>query len=253
MERKSLKPLLQWLKVSLFDYVLQDLLGQDDMEWQWPALDVESDEEKKSTVWKTLTSFGAMSVDEVRIELGKAPWGLPQTSDPLVFTPTGAIPLGNVPPPLAEEDWDEAPIVAGPEGPQMDPEAQSQQQVAHQEAMNQVKPPPPPPGTGPPGAPTQGPPGAARGQQKPPVGAGAGASRGGPPTRPTAAPANIGSTGVATGRGARKPARKALTNAMLAELESMRRYLKKGNDPEAWKADVLPPEVVAKVRDELDG
>jgi hypothetical protein len=252
MERKSLKPLLQWLKVSLFDYVIQEMLGQEDMEWSWPALDIESDAEQKAVIWKTLTSFGALSIDEVRVEMGKSPWGLPQTSDPLVYTAAGAVPLGNIPPALEQEAWDIAPIVAGPDGPIVDPSVQSQQQVDHQQAMNQVNPPPgvgAKPGTGA-GRPPRKP--GTVGAKKPPI------PTGGKTPVPPGPPSNGKTPPDRSMRAARSPirarttaARKRVTNDMLQELESMRRYLKKGNDVNAWQADVLPPEVLEKVKDEL--
>ncbi|MGH8357206.1 MAG: phage portal protein [Pseudomonas sp.] len=139
-ERKSLRPMLVWLAESLFSYVLREMLGQDDMQWKWPMLDLETDQETKANVWKILTSFGAMTIDEVRDEMGKQPYGLPQTSDPMVFTGTGATPLGNIPPALEAQEWDNAPLIAGPTGPQMDPTTITQQAVAHTQAMQQAAP-----------------------------------------------------------------------------------------------------------------
>jgi hypothetical protein len=95
--RKALKPTLMWLKRAIFDYVLQDVCQQDDMQWQWRGVDEDSDEESATQLVISQVNIGLLSLDEGRSELGRNPWGLPLTSDPVFIAPTGPIPWGQVP------------------------------------------------------------------------------------------------------------------------------------------------------------
>ena len=96
-QRKGVKPLMQFLKRSIFDYVLHEIWHQEDMEWHWAGLDPPEDLETKVNTHLAIMSKGAESVDEFRVEvLGKEPWGLPMTSDPLYFATTGPIPMGSI-------------------------------------------------------------------------------------------------------------------------------------------------------------
>jgi len=96
--RKSLRPLLMFLKRAIFDLIIQDKCGQWDMEWKWVGMDQNPvDPDKRAQELKTLWSFGALSLDEVRDESGKPPWGLAMSSDPVYATATGIQPLGQVP------------------------------------------------------------------------------------------------------------------------------------------------------------
>jgi hypothetical protein len=107
-QRKALKPLLKWLKSGIFDHVLQDLFGQDDMQWVWLGLEDATDEEAQANNFKILTSIGVMSIDEVRTQLGMSPWGLPLTSDPVYMSATGVSSLGLIAPIVADANMDEA-------------------------------------------------------------------------------------------------------------------------------------------------
>ena len=103
-DRKALKPLLMWLKRSIFDFILRDVCGQDDMEWKWRGVDDNPmDPEAHANQLQTLSSFGALSIDEVRDELGRSPWGLPMTSDPVFIGQAGPIPFGQIAP-LEEQE-----------------------------------------------------------------------------------------------------------------------------------------------------
>jgi hypothetical protein len=131
-ERKALKPLLMWLKANIFDYVLQTICEQDDMEFVWTDMQQGIDEEMQVGLLKEKISVGLMSVDEARGELGLDPWGLPMTSDPVYLAATGPVPFGNVDPEEEEdaEDFDRDPI------------------VSPEEAQDEPTQPPPPPGGG---------------------------------------------------------------------------------------------------------
>ena len=97
-QRKSLKPLMLWLKTCIFDKILQDVCNQWDMEWRWEALAEGEDEEALISMLVTQINSGLMSIDEARVELGRQPWGLAMTSDPGVLLPAGFVPLGAIDP-----------------------------------------------------------------------------------------------------------------------------------------------------------
>lgn len=97
-QRKALRPLLMWLKQTLFDYVLQVVCGQNDMQFMWAGL--EEGQERESLIDNLIdqVGHGMMSIDEARVEIGEQPWGLPLTSDPVWATQMGVVPLGSIDP-----------------------------------------------------------------------------------------------------------------------------------------------------------
>jgi len=97
-ERKSLKPLLLWLKENVFDFVLQKVCGQEDMQFTWEGLEEGEDRESLIDNLINQVEHGLMSIDEARVELGEQPWGLPLTSDPVWATATGIVPVGAIDP-----------------------------------------------------------------------------------------------------------------------------------------------------------
>lgn len=97
-QRKALRPLLMWLKQTLFDYVLQTLCGQDDMQFMWAGLEEGQDRESLVGNLVDQVGHGMMSIDEARVEIGEQPWGLPLTSDPVWATQMGVVPLGSIDP-----------------------------------------------------------------------------------------------------------------------------------------------------------
>lgn len=97
-DRKSLKPLLSFLKTSIFDQVLQQICGCPDMEWKWEGLEEGDDEADLVNNLITQVNAGLISHDEARLEIGREPWGLPITADPGVITGSGFVPLGAIDP-----------------------------------------------------------------------------------------------------------------------------------------------------------
>ncbi len=111
--RKSTKPLLMTL-CGIANYVLQDICGQDDMQFAFEGLVAEED--KQALVERGIQGIqnGLYSIDEVRGWLDLPPWGLPETSEPVVFTAQGPVPFsmapeliraaitGNTPPPSGQ-------------------------------------------------------------------------------------------------------------------------------------------------------
>ena len=94
--RKSTKPLLMTL-CDIADYVLQDICGQQDMRFRFEGLQAEDD--KQSLVERGVQGIqnGLYSIDEVRGWLDLPPWGLPETTEPVVFTAQGPVPFSMAP------------------------------------------------------------------------------------------------------------------------------------------------------------
>ena len=94
--RKSTKPLLMTL-CDIANYVLQDICGQQDMQFQFEGLQAEDD--KQSLVDRGVQGIqnGLYTIDEVRGWLDLPPFGLPETSEPVVFTAQGPVPFSMAP------------------------------------------------------------------------------------------------------------------------------------------------------------
>ncbi len=105
------EPLRNWTKATIFDWVIQHVFEQEDLEWKWVDFEDEEDEQQRADAEKSDIQTGLRSIDEIRIDNGLDPWGTDYTSHPfLVGGPSGLIPLDpTVPPPAA-------PAPAGPEG-----------------------------------------------------------------------------------------------------------------------------------------
>jgi 8-oxo-dGTP pyrophosphatase MutT (NUDIX family) len=95
-QRKSTKPLLMFL-VDIFNYVLQDICGQQDMQFGFEGLVDDEDKQAITELGVQQVQNGIASVDEVRERLDMAPWGLETTSEPVVFTAQGPIPFAMAP------------------------------------------------------------------------------------------------------------------------------------------------------------
>ena len=104
------EPERKWWK-GKFDWLIQEVMGQEDLEWKWLDFEEEQDAEQKANADKADVSIGKRSIDEQRIDDGLDPWDLPLTKTPFVIGgPSGIIPLDpSVPPPAA-------PAPAGPGG-----------------------------------------------------------------------------------------------------------------------------------------
>ena len=92
--QKKLKPEINWLTRSLFNYVIQTIWGQTDMMWRFGGDEPVEDELKKAQSDVALVNAGVITRDEAREERKKQPFGIPGTSDPSVMTATGVVSLG---------------------------------------------------------------------------------------------------------------------------------------------------------------
>ena len=94
--RKSTKPLLMTL-CSIANYIIQDICGQQDMQFSFEGLQDDEDKQAITTLGVEQVQNGIASIDEVRERLDMAPWGLQETSEPVVFTAQGPIPFSMAP------------------------------------------------------------------------------------------------------------------------------------------------------------
>jgi 8-oxo-dGTP pyrophosphatase MutT (NUDIX family) len=94
--RKSTKPLMKII-CDIFNYVLQDICNQPDMQFQFEGLVDDEDKQEITELGVQQVQNGIASIDEVRDRLDLAPWGLKETSEPVVFTAQGPIPFSMAP------------------------------------------------------------------------------------------------------------------------------------------------------------
>jgi hypothetical protein len=78
--------------VNIIDKIVQDYFGFDDIETDYKQ-SREVDAVKQMTVDTGYAKCGIVTIDEIRIDLGKDPLGLPETQEPGVLTQNGFIPL----------------------------------------------------------------------------------------------------------------------------------------------------------------
>lgn len=88
-----IEPVCASLKATLFDFVIQQVFKQRDMQFSWGLTDRGKNRQALIDQGIELVKVGGKTLDEFRIDLGDTPYGLPETSVPLVYTATGAIPL----------------------------------------------------------------------------------------------------------------------------------------------------------------
>lgn len=94
--RTSAKPMLKWI-CDIFNYVLQDICQQPDMQFQFEGLADEEDKQVTTSLGVEQIQNGISSIDEIRERLDLPPWGLPETSEPIVITQNGPIPFSEAP------------------------------------------------------------------------------------------------------------------------------------------------------------
>jgi hypothetical protein len=246
-QRKALKPDLLWLKNALFDRIIQDVCGQQDLEWKWDGLEEDEDEQTLTTLLVAQIGAGLASIDEARVEMGRQPWGLPITSDPGWAGQMGFTPLGQISPAGAPE-----PGVAPPTLPQ--------------------------PGGPPGGAPGGAPPGGGQ-QPRPPAATGQPAAGSPMPRVPAAGapqqqasptpPATGGTPAHAAAAAAESvvheypvqkaagtpahpvPAPDSKYKAVVSELDALRRHLNKGRLITTWEPRHIPAVTLSSIAEDM--
>lgn len=90
-EKEGIMPRLKWWKGTL-DYIIQRQMDLPNYEVVFDT-DDELDAVKQATVDKEYVSSGQRTIDELRDDRGLVPFGLPETTQPIVILPTGVQPL----------------------------------------------------------------------------------------------------------------------------------------------------------------
>lgn len=91
-DRETLMPILLYL-TAIMEHVLHGECGQHDMQFVFSGMTEEEDEETTTNLIVNQISHGLLTIDEGRDKLGLQPFGMPETSEPGVFTPTGFMTL----------------------------------------------------------------------------------------------------------------------------------------------------------------
>lgn len=87
-EEEGLKPTLDWIAETQSD-IIANVLGYPDLEWAFQT-DREVDKAQQAEIHSTYIKVGALSIDEVREELGREPIGQANA----VLTTNGLVPVG---------------------------------------------------------------------------------------------------------------------------------------------------------------
>lgn len=229
-QRKALRPMLLYLK-SLFDYVIQDVWAQADMQWIWEGLEQGEDAASQTSILVEQVSHGLKSIDEARNELGEQPWGLPLTSDPVWATQSGIVPVGAIDPSTGRPAGDQ------PAMPTQAGTTQGAPVAAPSAAAGASTP-----------ASTPGHAGASAGQDA--AQQQAGTSRTTTRANPPSGQAKPSGSGAAASP---QPATTAASaKGALTELDLMRRRLRKGRDLTGWELRDLPQPVYTALLADLD-
>jgi len=94
--RKSTLPLLKWI-ADIFNHILRDICDQPDMQFEFEGLVNDQDKQAITSLGVEQIQNGVASIDEVRDRLDMPPWGLQETSEPIVMTQNGPIPFSEAP------------------------------------------------------------------------------------------------------------------------------------------------------------
>ena len=94
--RTSTKPLLKFL-CSIFNIVIQDICDCPDMQFEFEGLVDDEDKQAITELGVEQIQNGVASIDEVRERLDLPPWGLQETSEPIVMTQAGPVPFSMAP------------------------------------------------------------------------------------------------------------------------------------------------------------
>jgi 8-oxo-dGTP pyrophosphatase MutT (NUDIX family) len=90
--RKSTTPLLKWI-CDIFNYVIQDICQQPDMQFNFEGLVDDEDKQAITELGVQQVQNAIASIDEIRERLDLPPWGMKETSEPVVFTAQGPVSL----------------------------------------------------------------------------------------------------------------------------------------------------------------
>jgi Phage portal protein len=211
-EKTDLQPMLMFL-AAIPNFILQQVCDQPDMEFAFEGMREIQDEAALTDTYVKQAQIGVRSVDEFRDKIGLPPWGIRESSGPVVFTPMGPIPLA-----------DAVAIASSQAQAKALPPGQSGKKPAAASAK------PLPSGTVP---------GRQRARGGASLTAAHAASEGfmqeRAPKKPSAGPAHP----------------QASVKAALAELEALTRHLRKGREITTWEPRNLPPRALSLIAEQM--
>src|ERR1039457_3816907 len=225
--RKSTKPLLMTL-CDIANYVLQGICGQQDMQFAFEGLQAEDDKQVIVDRGVQGSQNGLYSIDEVREWRALPPWGLQETSEPVVFTAQGPIPFSMAPDLIAPAITGQPASGQGTNSGQRSPSSRSRTSQPSVRAGGQTK----PNGSHPaPVAP----------HREAPLTPGHSAAAGAIQS-PT--PRTGGTTSRSTVAGCRK-------EAVASELGALARHLRKGRLISTWVAEHIPERALGMIAEDI--
>jgi SPP1 gp7 family putative phage head morphogenesis protein len=215
-QRISTKPTLSFVQ-DIFNMVLQDIAAQGDMRFLFSGMEEVQDQAALTDLGIKQVQSAVRSIDEFRDMLGLVPWDLPETSEPVVFTQMGPVPLGEAAnllglPAAKPGQASGKPSPTASTGAHAAAQGHARVTASASNRSNQ--------------------PGSVTERQR---------SRGG-----ALAPAHAtgtGAPGTATG--------KPVPKAALAELDALGRHLRKGRDITTWEPVWLPESVLTVMKADL--
>lgn len=220
-DRTSTKPLLKYL-CSIFNTILHRVCGQDDMRFSFAGMDEAQDQAAMTDMLVKQLQNGVISIDEFREEIQRTPWGLDETSGPLVYTQGGAMPLNL----LIHMTTQQMQVQGGQNSP------------ANSGNSTDTRP------RGVHHPPSSRPVGTHNPRQGLPSGSG---MRTGLPSGAAPAVSDTPAHSAARGhQGAQRPSK-----AVRAELDSLARHLRKGRDIATWMPKYLSGVVMATIGEDL--
>jgi 8-oxo-dGTP pyrophosphatase MutT (NUDIX family) len=235
-ERVSTKPTLKFL-CAIFDEILHRVCGQDDMKFTFEGLQEEEDQAAVTDLLVKQVQYGIRSVDEARGEIELPPWGLPETTEPVVFTQMGPVPFQQAFPLIQQQAAPNQPASGSSSSSSSGSKPNKPNKATSTTGRGDQY--------GGPGQPRHGKPvplsTKPNGGELPP-------SNGKTPAH-SAAEGHQNTQSLKPGGGT--PSQNA-RRAQKAELESLGRHLKKGRDITTWKAIHLPGATMAGIEEDLD-
>jgi len=233
--RKSTKPLLLTL-ASIMDYILQDICGQQDMCFSFEGLQDDEDKQAITSLGVEQVQNAISSIDEVRERLDLPPWGLQETSEPVVFTAQGPIPLSMAPQLIANM---QAGAQGGAQGTNSGQRTTSSRSRTSQPSVRQ-------------GGQTR-----PNGSHPKPVA----------PHRESVTPAHSAASGAVQGPGPRTGGTTSRSpvagsrkrgeghtdrlKAVQCELDALRRHLRKGRLISTWEAEHIPGRALGMIAEDI--
>src|SRR6266568_518379 len=92
--RTSTKPLLSFIQ-DIFNHVIQVICDCPDTQFQFEGMTDDEDKQAITQLGVDLLQNGISSVDEIRERLDLPPWGMKETSEPIVMTQQGPVPFSD--------------------------------------------------------------------------------------------------------------------------------------------------------------